>query len=65
MPRLSPHYPQVHDFLLKLNRRPFIIRFLHSNETQQEIGACDQALGYAMQMFSVRVNLLDQIHTSA
>lgn len=45
----------MHDFLLKLNRRPFIKRFLRSDETQREIQACDKALGDAMQMFSVRV----------
>jgi hypothetical protein len=44
---------QVHKFLLKLNRRPFIKRFLRSDEIQQEIQACDKALGDAMQMFSV------------
>jgi hypothetical protein len=44
---------QVHKFLLKLNRRPFIKRFLRSDEIQQEIHACDKALGDAMQMFSV------------
>jgi hypothetical protein len=46
---------QVYDFLIKLNRRPFIKRFLRSDEIQQEIEACDKALGDAMQMFSVRV----------
>jgi hypothetical protein len=45
----------VHKFLIKLNRRPFIKRFLRSDEIQQEIQACDKALGDAMQMFSVSV----------
>ena len=51
----ATHNLQVYDFLIKLNRRPFIKRFLRSDEIQQEIEACDKALGDAMQMFSVRV----------
>jgi hypothetical protein len=51
----AAHNLQVYDFLIKLNRRPFIKRFLRSDEIQQEIEACDKALGDAMQMFSVRV----------
>jgi hypothetical protein len=45
----------VYDFLVKLNRRPFIKRFLRSDEIQQEIEACDKALADARQMFSVSV----------
>ena len=45
----------MYDFLLRLNRRPFIKRFLRSDEIQQEIHACENALGDALQMFSVRV----------
>ena len=47
----------MYDFLLKLNRRPFIKRFLRKDEIQKEIQACDKALGDAVQMFSVCVLL--------
>jgi hypothetical protein len=56
------HYLQVYDFLVKLIRRPFIKRFLRSDEIQQEIQACDKALGDAMQMFSVRLIFFPRIH---
>ncbi|KAG2747802.1 hypothetical protein P692DRAFT_201806312 [Suillus brevipes Sb2] len=50
-------FDHVHKFLLKLNRRPFIKRFLRSDEIQQEIQACDKALGDAMQMFSISIQI--------
>ncbi|KAG2045690.1 hypothetical protein BDR06DRAFT_1015396 [Suillus hirtellus] len=47
----------VYHFLLKLNRRPFLKRFLRSDEIQQEIQACDEALGDAMQMLSISIQI--------
>ncbi|KAG2139843.1 uncharacterized protein EDB93DRAFT_1241944 [Suillus bovinus] len=55
--KLNDCVEMVYDFLLKLNRRPFIKRFLRSDEIQQEIQACDKALGDAMQMFSISIQL--------
>ncbi|KAG0700333.1 hypothetical protein DFH29DRAFT_1056138 [Suillus ampliporus] len=53
--KLSDCVGMVYNFLLKLNRRPFIKRFLRSDEIQQEIQACEKALGDAMQMFSISI----------
>ncbi|OJA07752.1 hypothetical protein AZE42_11922 [Rhizopogon vesiculosus] len=54
----SPPDPAfVYNFLLKLNRRPFIKRFLRSDEIQHEIQACDKALGDAMQIFSISIQI--------
>lgn len=55
--KLNECIEMVHKFLLKLNRRPFIKRFLRSDEIQQEIQACDKALGDAMQMFSISIQI--------
>ncbi|KAG1773258.1 hypothetical protein EV702DRAFT_582213 [Suillus placidus] len=55
--KLNECIEMVRDFLLKLNRRPFIKRFLRSDEIQQEIQACDKALGDAMQMFSMSIQI--------
>ncbi|OAX38567.1 hypothetical protein K503DRAFT_816887 [Rhizopogon vinicolor AM-OR11-026] len=55
--KLNECVRMVYDFLVKLNRRPFIKRFLRSDEIQQEIQACDKALGDAMQMFSISIQI--------
>ncbi|OJA20637.1 hypothetical protein AZE42_09915 [Rhizopogon vesiculosus] len=55
--KLNECIGMVYDFLLKLNRRPFIKRFLRSDEIQHEIQACDKALGDAMQMFSISIQI--------
>ncbi|KAG1729968.1 uncharacterized protein EDB91DRAFT_1310825 [Suillus paluster] len=55
--KLSDCVEMVYNFLVKLNRRPFIKRFLRSDEIQQEIQACDKALGDAMQMFSISIQI--------
>ncbi|KAG1737996.1 hypothetical protein EDB19DRAFT_1715645 [Suillus lakei] len=55
--KLNECIRMVYDFLLKLNRRPFIKRFLRSDEIRQEIQACDNALGDARQMFSISIQI--------
>lgn len=55
--KLNECIEMVYNFLLKLNRRPFIKRFLRSDEIQQEIQACDKALADAMQMFSISIQM--------
>lgn len=55
--KLNECIVMVHDFLVKLNRRPFIKRFLRSDEIQQDIQACDKALGDAMQMFDISIGI--------
>ncbi|KAG1847152.1 hypothetical protein DFJ58DRAFT_663473 [Suillus subalutaceus] len=55
--KLNECIDMVYKFLLKLNRRPFIKRFLRSDEIQQEIQACDKALADAMQMFSISIQI--------
>lgn len=55
--KLNECIVMVYEFLVKLNRRPFIKRFLRSDEIQQEIQACDKALGDAMQMFDISIGI--------
>ncbi|KAG1897189.1 uncharacterized protein F5891DRAFT_1243087 [Suillus fuscotomentosus] len=55
--KLNECIEMVYNFLLKLNRRPFLKRFLRSDEIQEEILACDKALGDAMQMFSISIQI--------
>ncbi|KAG2124042.1 hypothetical protein DEU56DRAFT_744872 [Suillus clintonianus] len=55
--KLNDCIGMVYDFLVKLNRRPFIKRFLRSDEIQQEIQACDKALGDALQMFNISITI--------
>lgn len=55
--KLNESIGMVYDFLVKLNRRPFIKRFLRSDEIQQEIEACDKALADARQMFSISIQI--------
>ena len=43
----------VLDFLERLNRRPFLKRYLKRDEIQRELAACDNALNDAFSMFEV------------
>ncbi|PFH48794.1 hypothetical protein AMATHDRAFT_64627 [Amanita thiersii Skay4041] len=64
--KLVESFAQVHSLLQKLNRRPFIKRYLKRDEILRQIAECDKALTDALGMFSLSIQLriLRQIQAS-
>ncbi|EPQ50917.1 hypothetical protein GLOTRDRAFT_66644 [Gloeophyllum trabeum ATCC 11539] len=64
--KLVDAFRGVHHFLVKQMHRPFLKRYLKREEIQREIAACDTALGDALEMFGIRiqVRILKQIQAN-
>ncbi|KAG6855823.1 hypothetical protein H0H87_010489 [Tephrocybe sp. NHM501043] len=55
--KLVESFQAVHTFLLKQSHRPFLKRYLKRDEIQGQIQACDKALGEALGMFGLGIQI--------
>ncbi|KAG6864758.1 hypothetical protein C0991_007317 [Blastosporella zonata] len=55
--KLIESFHTVHTFLLKQAHRPFLKRYLKRDEIQAQIQACDKALGEALGMFGLGIQI--------
>ncbi|KIP06901.1 hypothetical protein PHLGIDRAFT_106442 [Phlebiopsis gigantea 11061_1 CR5-6] len=60
---LPDAFRQVHQFLERLARRPFLKRYLKRDEIQRELAACHTALNDAFDVFSlsVQIRIFEQV----
>ncbi|KAJ7838687.1 hypothetical protein B0H13DRAFT_2239665 [Mycena leptocephala] len=59
-------FTRVHNFMLKQTHRPFLKRYLKREEILRDISGCDKALGEALSMFgiSIQIRILKQVQAA-
>ncbi|KAJ7217776.1 hypothetical protein GGX14DRAFT_550000 [Mycena pura] len=64
--KLVGSFTTVHNFMLKQAHRPFLKRYLKRDEIVRDISGCDKALGEAMSMFgiSIQIRILKQVQAA-
>ncbi|KAJ7496034.1 hypothetical protein B0H11DRAFT_2001603 [Mycena galericulata] len=64
--KLVGSFTSVHTFMLKQVHRPFLKRYLKRDEIIRDIAGCDKALGEALSMFglSIQIRILKQVQAA-
>ncbi|KAJ7163568.1 hypothetical protein C8R43DRAFT_285859 [Mycena crocata] len=64
--KLVGSFTRVHNFMLKQSHRPFLKRYLRREEIVREIAGCDKAVGEALSMFgiSIQIRILKQVQAA-
>ncbi|KAJ7091133.1 hypothetical protein C8R44DRAFT_412775 [Mycena epipterygia] len=64
--KLVGSFTRVHNFMLKQTHRPFLKRYLKRDEIIRDIAGCDKALGEALSMFgiSIQIRILKQVQAA-
>ncbi|KAJ7772628.1 hypothetical protein DFH07DRAFT_167310 [Mycena maculata] len=64
--KLLRSFTGVHTFMLKQAHRPFLKRYLKRDEIIRDIAGCDKALGDALSMFglSIQIRILKQVQAA-
>ncbi|KAJ6500147.1 hypothetical protein C8R47DRAFT_284025 [Mycena vitilis] len=64
--KLVSSFTRVHNFMLKQAHRPFLKRYLKREEILRDIAGCDKAVGEALNMFgiSIQIRILKQVQAA-
>ncbi|KAJ7268729.1 hypothetical protein B0H12DRAFT_64026 [Mycena haematopus] len=64
--KLVGSFMRVHNFMIKQSHRPFLKRYLKREEILRDITGCDKALGEALSMFgmSIQIRILKQVQVA-
>ncbi|KAJ7747345.1 hypothetical protein B0H16DRAFT_1675699 [Mycena metata] len=64
--KLVSSFTRVHNFMIKQAHRPFLKRYLKREEIVRDIAGCDKAVGEALSMFglSIQIRILKQVQAA-